>query len=78
MVAPKDNVLACTECHDRTESRVANLTGFYMPGRDHNSWINTIGWVLVVGSLIGVSLHGLGRIFSSTNGRGGKETGHDG
>jgi len=73
MVAPKDNVVACTECHDRTESRVANLTGFYMPGRDHNSWINTIGWILVLGSLIGVLLHGLGRIFSSSNGRGGKE-----
>ena len=73
MVAPKDNVVACTECHDRTESRVANLTGFYMPGRDHNSWINTLGWIVVLGSLVGVSLHGLGRIFSSSNGRGGKE-----
>jgi octaheme c-type cytochrome (tetrathionate reductase family) len=78
MVAPKENVVSCTECHDRTESRVANLTGFYMPGRDHNSWINTIGWIAVFGSLIGVSLHGLGRIFSSTNGRGGKENDHVG
>jgi hypothetical protein len=78
MVAPKENVVACMECHDRAESRVANLTGFYMPGRDHNSWINTIGWILVLGSLIGVSLHGLGRIFSSSNGRGGKENGHVG
>jgi octaheme c-type cytochrome (tetrathionate reductase family) len=78
MVAPKENVVACTECHDRTESRVANLAGFYMPGRDHNSWINTIGWILVLGSLLGVSLHGLGRIFSSSaNGKGGKENGHD-
>lgn len=78
MVAPKDNVVSCSECHDRTESRVANLTGFYMPGRDYNHWINTIGWVLVLGSLVGVSLHGLGRIFSSSaNGKGGKENGHE-
>ena len=78
MVAPKENVVACTECHDRTESRIANLTGFYMPGRDYNQWINTIGWILVLGSLVGVTLHGLGRIFSSSaNGKGGKENGHE-
>jgi octaheme c-type cytochrome (tetrathionate reductase family) len=72
MVAPKENVVACTECHDRNESRIADLTGFYMPGRDYNPWINTAGWVLVIGSLMGVTLHGLGRIFSRSNGNGRK------
>ena len=32
MVAPKDNVVACTECHTQTDGRLANLDGFYMPG----------------------------------------------
>jgi hypothetical protein len=49
-----------------------------MPSRDFNHWINTFGWIMVLGALVGVSLHGLGRIFSSsTNGKGGKEKGHD-
>ena len=65
MVAPKDNVVACNECHIRKEGRLANLVGFYMPGRDHNSWINIIGWITVFGSFAGVTLHGLGRIFSN-------------
>lgn len=69
MVAPKDNVVQCGECHVREEGRLKNLAGFYMPGRDHNSWVNTIGWVAVLGALVGVTLHGLGRIFTSGNGR---------
>ena len=43
------------------------LTGFYMPGRDKWRLIDTMGWVLVLGSLLGVVLHGLGRVF--TNGK---------
>lgn len=77
MVAPKENVVACTECHVRSDSRIANLGGFYMPGRDHNPWLNTLGWVLVLGSLMGVTLHGLGRIFSRRNGNGRKGSEHE-
>ncbi|MCG6893534.1 MAG: tetrathionate reductase family octaheme c-type cytochrome [Desulfobacteraceae bacterium] len=69
MVAPKDNVVQCSECHVKKEGRLQSLSGFYMPGRDHNSWLNTIGWVAVLGALVGVMLHGLGRIFTSGNGR---------
>ncbi|MEW5910695.1 MAG: cytochrome C, partial [Thermodesulfobacteriota bacterium] len=69
MVAPKENVVRCSECHVRKESRLASLSGFYMPGRDRNRWISSIGWIAVLGALIGVSLHGLGRVFTSGNGR---------
>ena len=31
MVAPKENVVSCTECHTSKGSRLANLGGFYMP-----------------------------------------------
>ena len=67
MVAPKENVLACTECHTKENSRLANLAGFYMPARDGVGIIETLGWVLVLGSLAGVLIHGLGRMF--TNGK---------
>jgi hypothetical protein len=72
MVAPKNNVVACTECHTRSEGRLAKLTGFYMPGRDNFRVLNTLGWILVIGSLVGVSLHGLGRIFTYKGRKRGK------
>jgi hypothetical protein len=72
MVAPKDNVVSCSECHVRKEGRLANLAGFYMPGRDLNRWVNTIGWVAVLGALFGVTIHGLGRVFTR-RGNGRKE-----
>ena len=71
MVAPKKNVVSCAECHVSQDSRLAKLAGFYMPGRDGAGIIDTLGWILVVGSLIGVGIHGIGRMF--TNGRRRKE-----
>ncbi len=67
MVAPKDHVVNCSECHVRKEGRIANLTGFYMPGRNYNRWINTLGWVAVLGALLGISIHGMGRVFTNGN-----------
>ena len=62
MIAPKEAALGCTDCHSR-DGRLQKLTGFYMPGRDVIPWIDNLGWLLVVGTLGGVSLHGLGRLF---------------
>jgi octaheme c-type cytochrome (tetrathionate reductase family) len=61
MVAPKENALACTECHSK-QGRLANLTGFYMPGRDANGILNVVGWACVIVSLIAVFGHGFGRL----------------
>ena len=73
MVAPKENSLTCTECHNGKDSRMAKLAGFYMPGRDGAGIVDTLGWIMVLGALVGVSIHGLGRIFTNGNGkRGGK------
>jgi hypothetical protein len=69
MVAPKDKALACTECHRRPNSRLACLTGFYMPGRDRIKLLDMAGWLLVLGALVGVSLHALGRIVSRSGRR---------
>jgi len=67
MVAPKEDALECTQCHTRPASRLANLTGFYMPGRDRLKPIDIAGWAIVLCSFGGIVLHALGRIF--TNGR---------
>ncbi len=67
MVAPKDNVVACSECHIKKEGRLANLAGFYMPGRNSFKLLDMAGWTVIIASLLGVILHGLGRIF--TNGK---------
>ncbi|MCU7835031.1 MAG: tetrathionate reductase family octaheme c-type cytochrome [gamma proteobacterium symbiont of Taylorina sp.] len=64
MVAPKEQSLSCGECHSK-EGRLANLTDFYLPGRDNNKWLDIIGWLAVLGTLGGVSLHGVIRFFFS-------------
>jgi octaheme c-type cytochrome (tetrathionate reductase family) len=72
MVAPKENVVGCNECHNHTKSRLASLTGFYMPGRDRIKIVDFGGWAVILGSLGGVLLHGLGRFLA--NGRNRRDT----
>ena len=68
MVAPKDQSLSCDDCHSK-EGRLANLTDFYLPGRDKNELLDLFGWLVVLGTLGGVSLHGLVRYFFARNRR---------
>ena len=53
MVAPKDQSLSCTECHSKSDSRLKDLKGFYMPGRDGSKVLNYAGWGVVLASLMG-------------------------
>ena len=62
MVAPKENVVSCSECHTRKNSRMDGLAGVYMPGRDTIRLIDLAGWAIIFASLAGVLLHGFGRI----------------
>ncbi|MFZ7127291.1 MAG: tetrathionate reductase family octaheme c-type cytochrome [Desulfobacterales bacterium] len=71
MVAPKENTVACTECHSREDGRMAGIPGVYMPGRDRSGWLDNIGWLMVLGATLGVAIHGMGRIFTKGNGRKG-------
>lgn len=64
MVAPKEQSLTCKDCHS-SNSRLAGLDGFYMPGRNRNAAIDWIGIVLVLIALGGSLTHGLLRIFST-------------
>jgi octaheme c-type cytochrome (tetrathionate reductase family) len=67
MVAPKEEALSCDQCHSK-DGRLAGLTDFYLPGRDHNGLLDLLGWLLVVGTLGGVGLHGLLRLIFGRKG----------
>lgn len=65
MVSPKDKSLDCADCHVRSGSRLAGLTDFYLPGRDYNKTVNTVGTILLYLSIFGVLMHGFFRIVIS-------------
>ena len=61
MVAPKDQSLACDDCHSRN-GRLAEIPELYIPGQHKNEWLDRIGWLAVLGTAGGFLLHGLGRL----------------
>jgi octaheme c-type cytochrome (tetrathionate reductase family) len=65
MVAPSENAVKCIQCHTRSGSRLSNLTGFYMPGRDHYKLIDMSGWGITLAAFVGVFIHAMGRGFSN-------------
>ena len=68
MVAPKEQGLACTECH-APKGRLATVKGFYLPGRDHGNPIDWFGWALVLLTCGGVSVHGIYRVIAGRSRR---------
>lgn len=64
MVAPREQSLGCDDCHAK-QGRLANLTDFYLPGRDNNSLLDGIGWLAVLGTLGGVLTHGTVRLVAA-------------
>ena len=65
MVAPKEQTVGCAECHTRKNGRLANLAGFYLPGRDHNKYLDGIGILLFFGALLAVFVHSSIRVIIS-------------
>jgi hypothetical protein len=65
MVAPKEQALSCVECHTRNDGRLANLSGFYLPGRDSNEFLDKWGLWLFILTVLGVFGHALIRIGSN-------------
>lgn len=65
MVSSKEFTVSCEECHTKENSRIENLTDFYMPGRDQNTIVEAVGIIAVWGSLLGVIGHAFVRIFYS-------------
>jgi hypothetical protein len=64
-VSQSKEALQCADCHNATDSRLENLTGFYLPGRDHSSLLDNAGLIFLILVLLGVSIHGFLRIVSS-------------
>lgn len=67
MVAPATDVVGCRECHTRDNGRLMHLSGFYMPGRDHNRLIDLLGWGILSLTLAIVLVHALGRIVAQAS-----------
>jgi octaheme c-type cytochrome (tetrathionate reductase family) len=63
MVAPAEDAVDCNECH-RKNGRLRDIDGIYIPGRDASEKLDKYGWLIVLLSLGGVTLHGIGRVFS--------------
>lgn len=63
MVSPKEQTVRCAECHQRENSRLANLSGFYLPGRDYNKNLDFIGTLLLIASIVTVLIHSALRIY---------------
>ncbi len=70
MISPKGKAVTCSECHTRSGGRLAQLGGFYMPGRDRNPWVDRFGLGLLAVTFAGVIVHGGARIAFRSNGKG--------
>ena len=68
MVSPKEDALSCIDCHQK-EGRLKGIEGVYIPGQYNNTWLDRLGILAVLLTLLGVLGHGL--IRKITN-RGGK------
>lgn len=64
MVSKKGATVSCAECHNRN-GRLKNVAGFYMPGRDSNEIVDSLGKLLILLTLAGIMGHGLLRMVSS-------------
>lgn len=65
MVAPKEKAVPCQECHTRAaDGRLAQITDIYMPGRDHNRLVDTLGSLAVIAAIGGSLMHGYYRLMA--------------
>ena len=68
MVAPRTDALTCAQCHNKN-GRLKDIQGVYMPARgDYNKPLEIAGLSLALLALLGVILHGAGRIYMSKKG----------
>jgi octaheme c-type cytochrome (tetrathionate reductase family) len=72
MVAPKEQALACRDCH-AADGRLDGLGDIYLPGRDHSRWLDNVGLLAVLATLITILGHALIRRFTN---RGDSHDGH--
>jgi len=61
MVAPKEDAVECVSCHNQN-SRLKDVPGVYIPGRDRFGMLDTLAWIAAALTLLGVAGHGAIRI----------------
>ena len=61
MVAPKHDAVGCAQCH-QDEGRLNGIDGIWLPGHSRNGLIDSIGWIIVGLSMLGVLIHGGARV----------------
>ena len=66
MVAPAEDALNCSDCHSR-DGHLANLAGFYLPGRDRSTFFDKLGFLLIIMAFAGVAIHATLRIIGGKN-----------
>jgi octaheme c-type cytochrome (tetrathionate reductase family) len=64
MVSPLEQTVACIECHSR-DGRLNDLNDFYMPGRDRLPWLDKLGFLILILSIVSVFIHGVIRVIMS-------------
>ncbi len=64
MVAPKDQALACRDCH-AARGRLAGVGGIYLAGRDHFPMLERMAWGLIGLTALGILLHIMIRLITS-------------
>ncbi len=64
MVSPVEQSLKCIDCHSKN-SKLKNLKGFYIPGRDNNNFLDILGIFMIMGTFIGVMIHAVIRFFKA-------------
>ncbi len=57
-VSKAAQALQCADCHNSHNSRLMHLSGFYLPGRDNNFWVDMPGVLFIVLIMLGVIIHG--------------------
>ena len=63
MVAPGKDAVKCASCHSR-DSRLKDVKGVYLPARDSNSLLDTLGVAAILLSIIAIIGHALVRKLS--------------
>lgn len=65
MVAPSSQAVSCVACHTTVNSRMGDLEGIYVPGRDRVPWMDQVGWLAAALALLGVLGHASLRAMAS-------------
>lgn len=68
MVAPKENALACMECHSAS-GRLDGIGGIYLASHDRFPWLDKTAWIAIALTALAILIHMLMRLFAGAGRR---------